>query len=240
MNLKEAKYNPTSLAGILDKQYVKSEIIPKVQLQLSKGDVKGAFDAIKGNHSHVTMLAQVLDGANPKWLAYLDKIPAGLLRSSQVFRDELIIPSNVKEVGNFAFYDTDYKKLTLEEGISYIGKGAFLFENPIPELKLPKSLFDFKYAIENCGGNFQDGIPSIRSGAFGDVDKIIVPLDLDEFKEFLNKEISSRNSEWDMKEVAATFYLLLKDCFLAPNFEFYLKDDTLINEKTVMEMEWGS
>lgn len=62
--------------------------------------------------------------------------------------------TNLKE---YRMYGFDIKKIIVEDGITYIGNYAFVFDNPVEEIRLPES-------IENIGKNAFGYISYVKDG----------------------------------------------------------------------------
>lgn len=64
---------------------------------------------------------------------------------------EITIPSNVKEIVNYAFgYKNTLKKVTIHEGLITLGSGAFSYCEQLEEVNLPASLTEGYSAFQGC------------------------------------------------------------------------------------------
>lgn len=83
--------------------------------------------------------------------------------------ENVTIPSNIFEIGNFSFIGCDILELNIEEGVNYIGKNSFSY-NRLNNLSIPKSVdvvgesaFSNNSIYNLC---LENGIKKIENGAF--------------------------------------------------------------------------
>lgn len=67
--------------------------------------------------------------------------------------ESVTIPKNCKEIGGFAFYGTNIKKITFEKGskLKSIGEGAFYTKKIISSITVPKSVVSIDESAFNAG-----------------------------------------------------------------------------------------
>ena len=82
-------------------------------------------------------ILRIIYESEPKFFTYFNKIPARLFRYT-TFLNELIIPSNIIEISNYAFADSSITKVTLLGSIEKLGDGAFYSCKSLKEIDLPR------------------------------------------------------------------------------------------------------
>lgn len=89
---------------------------------------------------------------------------------------EITLPKSVKEIDSYCFYLKDIKKVTLNEGLEKIGKGAFATTRNLESITLPSTV---KYiedeSFRNSGISFiklNEGLEEIGANAFKDTQNL--------------------------------------------------------------------
>ena len=123
-----------------DIEFVKSKVmsIPGVRDAIRAGDYQKVFD-LCGNSKKKFNLAQALYSSKIDFLPKLTEIPDDLFRESKLISGKLVIPGNIKKIGDMAFFGTDITELELNEGLEEIGQGAFA-QTKIKEVHLPSTI----------------------------------------------------------------------------------------------------
>lgn len=83
----------------------------------------------------------------------------------------VLIPSNIKKIGNYAFSETLLKNVTIEEGLETIGDYAFYMSDGGLQINIPKSVTKigqscFYGTTKTCRIEFDGRITSVPSNAF--------------------------------------------------------------------------
>ena len=94
-------------------------------------------------------LTEILYAIDIHPLNYLNKVPEGFLNNSIQIK-ELYIPSNIKEIGWYAFYRSALKSVSIPESIKKIDGGAFYNCYDLEEIKYYGTMDQFKQ-IEMVG-----------------------------------------------------------------------------------------
>ncbi len=116
---------------------------------------------------------------NISGLSTLTKIDEGLFEGSRSL-EQIILPYNVKEIGNKAFKDADIRYVTLPEKLEIIGDEAFR-DCKLKELALPDTLK--KIGVSSFQDNddltnvvIPEGVEEIGENAFAGIEKLVPVL----------------------------------------------------------------
>ena len=123
----------------IDKGFVRDQIltIPGMRQAMAEQNYDEVFRLCQSTKKKM-QLAQALFKSNVKFLPYMTEIPESLFRGCEDMMS-VIIPGNIKKIGDLAFMGSGLQVVTLEEGIEEIGRGAFA-QTPLKEIHLPKSI----------------------------------------------------------------------------------------------------
>ena len=110
----------------------------------------GDFDLLynqEKKHRHerwyVGELTDILYAIDIRPLNYLKEVPEAFLNCSTQIKN-LYIPSNIKEIGWYAFYRSALKSVSIPEGIKKIDGGAFYNCDYLEEIKYYGTMDQFK------------------------------------------------------------------------------------------------
>ena len=91
--------------------------------------------------------------------------------NEKVIINSVVIPSSVREIGNFAFATNNITSLTLSEGLLSVGLAAFMGNKSLSTLYLPNSVIsigDYCFAASNLSSiAIGNNLSKISTGAFG-------------------------------------------------------------------------
>lgn len=123
---------------ILDKIALSEVLdISGMRLAIKNNDFDGAFGLCK-NAQQRAVLAMGLTGAGIDFLKYMTEIRPAMFRYASNLVD-IIIPGNIKKIGDFAFFGSSLQSVQLESGVEVIGDGAFA-QTDVTEINLPSSI----------------------------------------------------------------------------------------------------
>ena len=150
-----------------------------IQEALVKNDLKYCYDVIETLISQNTDIPKALvsaftlilieSGIDP--LSCLDKIYPHMY-SGIDYIDEVIIPSNIKSIGDWAFYNcSGLKSITIPDSVTSIGYGAIYACTSLTNIDIPNSVTSIgASAFRRCEGLtniiIPDGVKAIKVGAF--------------------------------------------------------------------------
>lgn len=125
---------------------------------IEHGDLHALYNKTKEHKYekwYVGELTDMLYAIDIHPLNYLDAVPEGFLNNSTEIR-KLYIPSNIKEIGWYAFYLSALKSVSIPDSIKKIDGGAFYNCNDLEEIKYYGTMDQFKQ-IELVG-NAKSGL----------------------------------------------------------------------------------
>jgi len=123
---------------ILDKIALSEVLdIPGMRLAIKNNDFDGAFGLCKHAQQRA-VLAMGLTGAGIDFLKYMKEIRPAMFRYASTITS-IIIPGNIKKIGDFAFFGSSLQSVQLEPGVEEIGDGAFA-QTDVKEINLPSSI----------------------------------------------------------------------------------------------------
>ncbi len=101
-----------------------------------------------------------------------DKDKTEIIRVSEVSKGDFEIPSSVKSIGEYAFYDClDLTSIKIPEGVTRIGKKAFSYCDSLTNINIPDGVTSIKDGVfEGCSNltniSIPDGVTGIGDYAF--------------------------------------------------------------------------
>lgn len=131
-----------------------------------------------GSSYNFEMRGNIGNGRGNSWttsITFGDKvehIPAYLCYNFHGELRNLVIPDNIKTIGDYAFYgNTNLVSLKLSVGLTEIGKYAFYGCSTLTELSIPDNVTTInQYAFSDCTNlatlNFGKGIQTLGTGVF--------------------------------------------------------------------------
>lgn len=127
------------------KEKLKSFIEENIEL-IERGDLYTLYNKTKEHKYeqwYVGELTDMLYAIDIHPLNYLDVVPEGFLNNSTQVKN-LYIPSNIKEIGWYAFYRSALKSVSIPASIKKIDNGAFFICNNLEEIKYYGTMDQFK------------------------------------------------------------------------------------------------
>lgn len=89
--------------------------------------------------------AQLLDLTMPEGLEEIRSYALASLKG-----DKLVVPGTVKEIGEWAFYNSEIRQIVLEEGVERIGSNAFSYIIGLESITFPSTITRFDYNLDGC------------------------------------------------------------------------------------------
>lgn len=151
--------------GITTDSYVKTiRKLKKLGYDLSFENIDNLITAELNSNSYKKDHGQVLNALKRYKEHYIyinlkeiKDVPDEYLKNLDV--DNIVIPSNVKRLGNRAFYNSSVKNIYLEEGSLSGISGSFIFEGCKHLKKVYSKTFDsLKFRYDTCGHPYFKGV----------------------------------------------------------------------------------
>ncbi len=88
---------------------------------------------------------QLLDLSMPEGLEEIRSFAFGVLKG-----DKLVIPGTVREIGEWAFHNSEIRQIVLEEGVERVGINAFSFIAGLESITFPSTITYLDYNLAGC------------------------------------------------------------------------------------------